>query len=266
MDREEFKARLKRGEVFHDARIPSGHWCVVRVDGRGFSRLTESNFEKPFDHEFHALMMEVASVLLAELRAVAVYTQSDEASVLLPPEWAMFDRLHEKAISISSGLASSAFSATWGKPAHFDARVWVAGAPREVADYMRWRQADCHRCALSGACYWALRRSGVPPGRAAAALEGGDGNGQRALLREHAIDFDSLPAWQRHGTMLVWETLAKEGFDPVRGRETTAQRRRARTEGLVPVGPALDDYFQKLIEHHECARAPITHDGEDGNA
>jgi tRNA(His) guanylyltransferase len=266
VDREHFKAKLKAGEVFHRTQLPAAHWCVVRVDGRGFSRLTESHFQKPFDDRFHTLMLGVASLLLAELRGVAAYTQSDEASVLLPPDWSMFDRSYEKTVSVSAGMASSAFSAAWGKPAHFDARVWIAANPGDVADYMRWRQSDCHRCALSGACYWALRRSGIPGSQAGSSLEREHADSQRALLRQHGVDFDRLPAWQRHGTALTWEAIEKPGFNPVQGVATTARRQRMRTDECVPDGQAFGEYFLELMQEHGSRATVRVPDGEKRNA
>jgi tRNA(His) 5'-end guanylyltransferase len=48
MQREAFEKRMRALECFHPLRLLPGAWVVVRVDGRGFSRLTTSRFEKPF--------------------------------------------------------------------------------------------------------------------------------------------------------------------------------------------------------------------------
>jgi hypothetical protein len=48
-----FEGRLRALDVFHALRLPPGRWVILRLDGRGFSRLTEARFEKPFDARFH---------------------------------------------------------------------------------------------------------------------------------------------------------------------------------------------------------------------
>ena len=42
MSPNDFEARMREGEFFHSLRLLRGAWCVLRVDGRGFSRFTES--------------------------------------------------------------------------------------------------------------------------------------------------------------------------------------------------------------------------------
>lgn len=73
---------------------------VIRVDGRGFSSFTESRFDKPFDLKFHELMVQTTKVLLEELQGIYAYTESDEISILCPPQWNFFDRSLEKIVSI----------------------------------------------------------------------------------------------------------------------------------------------------------------------
>ena len=69
MNLDEFAARMKRQEIYQGLRLLDGAWGVVRVDGRGFSKLTERAFEKPFDVRFRDLMHETARALVDPLRA-----------------------------------------------------------------------------------------------------------------------------------------------------------------------------------------------------
>ena len=82
-----FENRMRELEYFHNLRLLPGAWVVVRVDGRGFSRFTESRFEKPFDLKFHGLMVHTAQALLQEMQGIYAYTESDEISVLFRPDW-----------------------------------------------------------------------------------------------------------------------------------------------------------------------------------
>jgi tRNA(His) 5'-end guanylyltransferase len=218
---------------------------VVRVDGRSFTRLTASrSFEKPFDERFRDLMVGTAEALLAELRGLYAYTESDEISVLLGRGWDLFDRELEKVVSISAAIAASTFSCALGAPAQFDSRVWIGALTEDVVDYFRWRQEDAARGALNGWSYWTLRKAGLDVAEATARLDGAGLSAKKRLLRRHGLEFDRLPAWQRRGIGLWWERYEKEGVDPRSGKAVKAWRRRVHRELELP---ARDEYAA-LIE------------------
>ena len=56
------------------------------MDGRSFYRLAETGFEKPFDNRFHDHIVKTATALLEESHGLYAYTESDEISVLFPPQ------------------------------------------------------------------------------------------------------------------------------------------------------------------------------------
>ena len=84
MDSNQLEQQMRDLEYFHSLRILPQTWVIVRVDGRGFSQFTKSHFEKPFDVEFHKLMVQTATALLQEMHGIYCYTESDEISVLFP--------------------------------------------------------------------------------------------------------------------------------------------------------------------------------------
>ena len=90
--------------------------------------------------------------------------------MLLRPDWDLFDREWEKTVSVSAGIASSAFTLAAGEAAHFDSRAWLGVDAEQVVDYYRWRQSDAARCALNGWAYWTLRGAGQSAGEAERAL------------------------------------------------------------------------------------------------
>ncbi len=247
MEPNEFEERMREGELFHALRLLRGAWCVLRVDGRGFSRFTESRYEKPFDAKLHEQMVRTASALLEELQGLYAYTESDEVSVLFRPEWTLFDREVEKLVSISAGVASAAFTHAAGEPAVFDSRVWMGVDEAAVVDYFRWRQADAARCALNGWCYWTLRKEGQSVEEAGRALHGKSVGEKNELLFQRGINFNELPAWQRRGTGLRWERYEKEGVDPRSGRTVSATRRRLHVDEALPMKEAYDDYVRRLL-------------------
>ena len=104
MKRTDFEQEMRSREYFHSLRLLPGAWAILRVDGHGFSRLTETRYEKPFDLTFHGFMVQTAQALLEQLGGLYTYTESDEISVLLPRDWALFDRELEKAVSLSAEI------------------------------------------------------------------------------------------------------------------------------------------------------------------
>ncbi|MBP2478173.1 tRNA(His) 5'-end guanylyltransferase [Crossiella equi] len=234
MDSGEFEAAQRAGESYQDLTVPRGSWPVLRLDGRGFGRLTGERFARPFDERFAGYMTEVARVLLTELGARFAYTQSDEISVLLPRDSGLFGRRQEKLVSVSAGLASAAFTQAAGVFGHFDSRVWLGAGPCAVADYFSWRQADAARNALNAWTYWTLREEGRSSGEATRSLRGVSTRVRQDLLARRGVRFEELPAWQRRGIALWWREVPARGFDPVRAVPVTTTRRRVHVERDLP--------------------------------
>ena len=248
MNPNEFESRMREGEFFHSLRLLSGAWCVLRVDGRSFSRFTETHYEKPFDPRMHEQMVRTASALMEELEGLYAYTESDEISVLFRPEWSLFDREVEKLVSISAGVASATFTLAAGVAAVFDSRVWMGVNEKAVVDYFRWRQSDAARCALHGWCYWTLRKEGLSVARASRALHGKSVGFKNELLFQRGINFNELPLWQRRGSGISWEQYEKEGEDPRSGRKVSTLRRRLRVDESLPMKEEYDAYVLDLMK------------------
>jgi tRNA(His) guanylyltransferase len=239
VDANEFAASQRDREWFHALTVPPGMWTVIRVDGRGFSRLTEEHFTKPFDERMRQHMLAAATALMTEFGAVFGATHSDEISIALPPGSGLFGRVQEKLVSVSAGVCSAAFTSAAGLPGHFDARIWIGASAEDVTDYFSWRQADAARSALNMWCYWTLRHAGETARQVTASLSGAGTSQQNELLFQHGINFHEIPAWQRRGTGLYWQSSEKPGLDPRTGQATTAIRRSLHIEDQLPV---KDDY------------------------
>jgi tRNA(His) guanylyltransferase len=240
---DELEQYMRELECFHSLRFLPGAWLILRLDGRGFSRFTESRFEKPFDLHFHEGMVQTAQTILEELQGLYAYTESDEISVLFPRDWSLFDRELEKAVSISAGVASAHFALTFGTRAHFDSRAILAAEDEQVVDYFRWRQADAARCALNGWCYWTLRKRGESIAGATAALQGKGIDFKNELLFQHGINFNDLPLWQKRGTGLYWETFEREGYNPKLDQKVLTTRRRIKIDRELPIG---EEYAERV--------------------
>ena len=247
MDNQSFENRMRELEYFHNLRLLPGASVVVRVDGRGFSRFTESRFEKPFDLKFHQLMVQTAQALLEEMQGVYAYTESDEISVLFPLNWDFFDRSLEKIVSISASVASATLTRAAETVAYFDSRVWLGANPSQVMDYFSWRQADATRCALNGWCYWTLRKLGKSAAQATAELDNQSVAFKNELLFQNGINFNELPTWQRRGTGLYWEQYTKPGYNPVKQEEVMALRRRLKIEEALPMKEDYREFISQIL-------------------
>lgn len=246
-----FEERMRRGEYFHALRVPEGVWTILRLDGRGFSKLTEALFEKPFDARFHKLMADTTLHVVEKLHGLYGFTESDEISVLLPYGWDLFDRELEKIVSLSASIASAHFSLGLGQPAHFDSRVWFGARRQDVVDYFRWRQGDAARCALNGWAYWTLRRSGQSRQKATQALHKATRAEKHELLYSHDINFNDLPTWQRRGVGVRWTSYQKEGHNPVTGESVIATRRRLEVDVELPMKDGYSDYIRAFLANPE---------------
>lgn len=248
MDNNAYEKKMRAMEYFHNLRLLPGAWVVIRVDGRGFSSFTESRFDKPFDLKFHELMVQTTKVLLEQLQGIYAYTESDEISVLCPPEWDFFDRSWEKIVSISASIASSTFTHACQSVVNFDSRIWLGVDKAQVIDYFRWRQADATRCALNGWCYWTLRKASYSVRQATAMLEGRSVGFKNELLFQHGINFNDLPTWQRRGVGLYWEEYHKEGYNPIQNQTVVTTRRRIKVDEELPMKEAYADFINTVID------------------
>lgn len=247
MKTENLEKRMRAGEFFHSIRMLPAAWVVVRLDGHGFTRLTNRLFTKPFDATFHGYMVETARTLFERFQGLYAYTESDEISLLFPRQWDLFDRELEKVISLAAALASALFTRACGEVVQFDSRAWLGAREQDVVDYFRWRQSDATRCALNGWCYWTLRNSGKSMSDATALLHGKSVGFKNELLYTQGVRFQEVPVWQRRGTGIYWERYEKEGIDPVRDVAVTAVRRRIKVDSQLPMKADYDRFLERIM-------------------
>lgn len=85
--------RLRQYETAYDFCVPQENFIVVRLDGRGFTRLTKEiwQFEAPFDIRFRDLMAHtVRHLMKCGFNVAYGYSESDEISLLLGDNYGAF--------------------------------------------------------------------------------------------------------------------------------------------------------------------------------
>lgn len=258
---DDLDALMRAFEDTLDARLPADGWIVARLDGRGFSGLTQGqNFAKPFDERFRDLMLQAARrVVESGFPVLFGTTHSDEISLLLAPQSGparLFEGKARKYISLMASEASAAFSLALRAPVAFDCRLCVLPDQERVADYFRWRMADSERNALSAHAYWMLRSQGQGARAATKRLDAMAPHDKKALLAQSGIDFDALPAWQRLGVGLVRRQVEIMGRDPRTGIESPVTRRRLQAELELPRGDELSQMVRQIMQDAQAAGEP----------
>ncbi len=247
----ELDKKMRQFETASDRRVLPDVYMAIRIDGRGFTNLTKKvcHFEAPFDVRFRDMMVNTVKHLMqCGFHIRYGYTQSDEISLLIDKNDAIFDRKVRKIISVLAGEASAAFSLELGRVAAFDCRVCELPSKDLVVDYFRWRQADAQRNALNSWCYWTLRNEGINKTQAYQMLAGKSVAQKRALLAERGIDYDKLPSWQKNGTGLWHATVQHEGYNPVTRQFLVTTRNRITTNYDLPDGAGYEQLIKQFLE------------------
>lgn len=244
----EADAAQRSREFFHGITVPIGMWTIVRVDGRSFSKLTEAHYAKPFDVHFAEAMHETARILVAEFDSPYGYTESDEISIVLPPQHGLFNRCVEKLVSLTAATASATFSVHTARAATFDSRLWVGAGIEDVLDYMAWRQADATRAALNTCAYWTLRNAGASPSKATSVLSHMTRADKHELLFGHGVNFNGLPGWAKRGVGLSWLSVPHIGVDPRTGSQMPTVRRRLSVHDDTAVGDPYREWLRPIVE------------------
>lgn len=238
-------------ETAHDHCVLPGLFMVARLDGRSFTRLTKEvhAFEAPFDEKFRDMMLATTEHLMSEtgFRFVYGYTESDEISLLFDPGENGFGRKLRKLNSVLAGEASAKFSLLLGAVACLDCRISQLPTAELVVDYFRWRSEDASRNALNAHCYWGTRKAGRTVAEATEALAGKSVADKNEMLFRLGVNYNELPAWQKRGCGVGWETFDLPATNPVSGAAVVARRRRLRRDLDLPMKDAYSDFVRAMV-------------------
>lgn len=207
--------------------LPPSHWIVVRIDGRGFSKLCKKyDFEKPNDKRGVMLMNAAAAeVVKALVDVVLAYGQSDEFSFVFHESTTMFDRRAAKLSTTVATMFTAEYCMLWpvffpdkalSRPyPTFDGRCVCYPKRRTLRDYLSWRQADCHVNNLYNTTFWHMvLMGGQSTTDAEEELKGTRASDKNEILFvRFAVNYNDEPLVFRKGTVVyrAYDLPAGEG-------------------------------------------------------
>jgi tRNA(His) guanylyltransferase len=225
--------RMKTYEALSDISLMRRVPVVVRLDGKGFSRLTRRlKLEKPFDRWFLDMMANTMLSVASQVEGCVIgYTQSDEISLVLLNNQSLdaqpyFGNRVQKIASITASMATARFNRGLARlfgdaadaEAYFDSRVFTVPDPVEAMNALIWRQQDCVRNSILSAAYYEI---GKVKGR------------KTAQKMMHGLNTSKLQELMFQELGLNWSTR----YSPELKRGTVTYRKSMEVE--TPNGKAL---------------------------
>ncbi|QIW98278.1 hypothetical protein AMS68_003796 [Peltaster fructicola] len=195
--------------------LPLSNWIVVRIDGRGFSKLTRKyDFKKPNDDRGLSLMNAAAlEVCRSIVDIVIAYGQSDEYSFVLHESTSLFDRRAAKLATTIATAFTAEYCMQWSthfpdqpltRPyPTFDGRCVCYPKRKLLRDYLSWRQADAHINNLYNTTFWNLVLGGMSLIDAEQKLKGTlSADKNEILFKQFGINYNNEPEIYRKGTVI----------------------------------------------------------------
>ncbi|HEY7956311.1 MAG TPA: tRNA(His) guanylyltransferase Thg1 family protein [Polyangia bacterium] len=183
-------------EIFSGHELSVGRPLVARLQGRRFDQLLEeAAYERPYDARFAKAMVKTLGYLCTTLGASFGFVERTEMSLYAVSAGGDGRRL----LSRIAGEAAGKLSLHLGQVVTFDAHLYEFSDSSQALEYFRWRQDDAHVSAIDRYCTHVLALSGADQSAVPRILDGLGPDEKVELLRQNALDFQTVPSWQRHG-------------------------------------------------------------------
>ncbi|KAK4555931.1 tRNA-His guanylyltransferase [Recurvomyces mirabilis] len=196
--------------------LPPANWIVVRIDGRGFTKLCKKyDFAKPNDRRAIDLMNAAAvEVARSFVDVVLSYGQSDEYSFIFHESTTLFERRAAKLATSVATAFTAEYCMQWStffpdlpleRPwPTFDGRCVCYPKRKILRDYLCWRQADCHINNLYNTTFWNMViKGGMSATDAEQALKGTlSADKNEILFSRFGINYNKEPQVYRKGTVV----------------------------------------------------------------
>ncbi|KAL4806507.1 Thg1 C terminal domain-containing protein [Aspergillus unguis] len=207
-----------------DTLLPST-WIVVRIDGRGFHKLSDRYaFKKPNDRRALDLMNAAAVEVLKDLpELVIAYGVSDEYSFVFHPTCELFERREAKLVTTIVSTFTAHYIHQWGnyftdtplKPPYlpsFDGRAVIYPNKKVLRDYMSWRQVDCHINNLYNTTFWMMvLRGGMSNTEAENELKGTVSSDKNEILfKRFGINYNNEEEIYKKGSVVFRQYQLEE--------------------------------------------------------
>ncbi|KAJ9612909.1 tRNA-His guanylyltransferase [Cladophialophora chaetospira] len=227
-------------------------WIVVRIDGRGFHKLSNFYaFAKPNDPRALHLMNHAATYVVQSIPDIILgYGVSDEYSFVFHRSTTLFERRKDKIVT----TVVSAFTAAYvlggdeyfvkegeggGKVLSmemlptFDGRAVCYPTWENLRDYLRWRQVDCHINNLYNTTFWTLvQQGGMTQTEAEEHLKGTvSGDKNEILWSRFGINYNNEPEMYKKGSVVFREYALEESISRNEGQETGKAEESAEIDG-----------------------------------
>lgn len=213
--------------------LPLSNWIVVRIDGRGFSKLCKKyEFEKPNDRRALDLMNAAATEVVRSLvDIVLAYGQSDEYSFVFHEDSTLFDRRSAKLATTVSTAFTAEYCMQWASffPEQtlsrpyptFDGRCVCYPKRSILRDYLSWRQADCHINNLYNTTFWNLvLKAGRSPTEAEQDLKGTfSADKNEILFSRFGINYNNEAMIYKKGTAIYRSYATSNDVAPQNGHD-----------------------------------------------
>ncbi|OTA64222.1 tRNAHis guanylyltransferase [Hypoxylon sp. EC38] len=250
-------------------------WIVVRIDGRGFTKLcAKYNFEKPNDRRALDLMNAAAKAVMSEIHDITIaYGVSDEYSFVFHKTCTLFERRSSKIVSTIVSTFTAYYIHLWSTyfpdtplspplPS-FDGRAVCYPSVQNLRDYMSWRQVDCHINNLYNTTFWSLVQLGGMNAKDAEKFLSGTlaADKHEILFSKFKINYNNEPEIFKKGSIVYRDyelvepgshdaaKAADELAEPVRQSKTQDEndkKRRAKARVLVDhLDIIKDDFWER---------------------
>ncbi|BCR93306.1 tRNA guanylyltransferase [Aspergillus luchuensis] len=211
-------------------------WIVVRIDGRGFHKLSDYyGFIKPNDRRALDLMNAAAVGVMKDLPDLCIaYGISDEYSFAFHPNCQLFERRSAKLVTTIVSTFTAHYIYLWGtyfpdtplQPAalpSFDGRAVMYPNSRIFRDYMSWRQVDCHINNLYNTTFWSMvLQGGMDRREAELELKGTLSSDKNEILfKRFGINYNNEEEIYKKGSVLYRQYQLEEKSDSSMQEETS---------------------------------------------
>lgn len=264
---------MRECEIFSSLKVPCGSKILLRLDGRGFYKLSKQmNLEKPYDTRFVNAMVNSAVELFSEFSPAFIYTFSDEINILLSD--IPFSGRIEKLDSVFASFTSNSFFKNLIsakvfdmddepdkvkkseldifkpdmfkniKTVSFDCRI-IPLSSEMVFEYFKERQDEAWRNCINGYAYWTLRKE-MGKEESMKILNGLKADKIHDILFERGINIGEVPAWQRRGVALYKLDKKVKGYNPLSQKEVESSRKVIYADWNLPRFSA--EFFDNIFD------------------